>query len=162
MKKLVLVIALAMSLAFAAVASADAPAIEQQTFHRSIPNFIQCPGFTVAGEFDVDRTVMTFTDQNGAPVRQVIHVHFVGSLINTSTGKSIPDEGNQIVTVDLVTGASTTDGRVRVDTVPGEGMILAQVGRVVRDAAGNLVFFAGQNDFVTREFDEFCAYMAAL
>ncbi len=162
MKKLVLAVALAVPLAFAAVASADAPAIEQQTLHRSIPNFIQCPGFTVAGEFDVERTVMTFVDQNGTPIRQVIHVHFVGTLTNTSTGKSIPDEGNQIVTTDLVTGTSTVDGRVRVTTVPGEGAILFQVGRVVRDAAGNVIFFAGQNDFLTRDFEDFCAYMATL
>jgi hypothetical protein len=161
-KRLVFGVVLAVSLAFAAVASADAPTIVQQTLHRSIPNFIQCPGFTVAGEFDVERTVMTFVDQGGTPLRQVTHVHFVGTLTNTSTGKSIPDEGNQIVTNDLVTGTSTTDGRVRVDTIPGEGVILAQVGRVIRDAAGNLIFFAGQNDFVTRDFDQFCAYMAAL
>jgi hypothetical protein len=162
MKNLILALALVAALATAAVASADAPTIVQQTLHRSIPNFIQCPGFTVAGEFDVERTVMTFVDQNGKPIRQVTHVHFVGTLTNTSTGKSIPDEGNQIVTADLVTGTSTTDGRVRVDTIPGEGVILAQVGRVVRDAAGNLIFFAGQNDFVTRDFDQFCAYMATL
>jgi hypothetical protein len=162
MKKLVLAVVLAVSLVSAAVASADAPTIVQQTLHRSIPNFIQCPGFTVAGEFDVERTVMTFVDQGGTPIRQVTHVHFVGTLTNTATGKSIPDEGNQIVTADLVTGTSTTDGRVRVDTIPGEGVILAQVGRVVRDAAGNVIFFAGQNDFQTGDFDRFCAYMAAL
>jgi hypothetical protein len=155
-------VVLAVSLSFAAVASADAPTIVQQTLHRSIPNFVQCPGFTVAGEFDVGRTVMTFVDQNGTPIRQVTHVHFVGTLTNTSTGKSIPDEGNQIVTNDLVTGTSTTDGRVRVDTIPGQGVILAQVGRVVRDAAGNVIFFAGQNDFQTGDFDQFCAYMATL
>jgi hypothetical protein len=162
MKKLVLAVALAVPLAFAAVAAADAPTIEQQTLHRSIPNFIQCPRFTVAGEFDVDRTVMTFVDHNGTPIRQVIHVHFVGTLTNTSTGKSIPDEGNQIATTDLVTGTSTVDGRVRVNTVPGEGAILFQVGRVVRDAAGNVIFFAGQNDFLTRDFENFCTYMATL
>jgi hypothetical protein len=162
MKKLALAAALAVPLAFAAVAAADAPTIEQQTLHRSIPNFIQCPGFTVAGEFDVDRTVMTFLDQNGTPIRQVIHVHFAGTLTNRSTGKSIPDAGNQIATIDLVTGTNTVDGRVRVDTVPGEGAILFQVGRVVRDAAGNVIFFAGQNDFLTRDFEKFCTYMATL
>jgi hypothetical protein len=162
MKNLVVAVALAVPLAFAAVATADTPTIEQQTLHRSIPNFIQCPGFTVTGEFDVERTVMTFFDQNGTPIRQVTHVHFVGTLTNTSSGKSIADEGNQIVTTDLITGTSTTDGRVRVNTVPGEGAILFQVGRVVRDAAGNVIFFAGQNDFLSRDFDDFCAYMAGL
>jgi hypothetical protein len=149
------------ALVSAGAATADSPTIEQQTLHRSIPNFISCPGFMVAGEFDVDRTVFTFHDSDGNPIRQVIHVHFVGTLTNTTSGKSIPDEGNQIVTNDLLTGSSTTDGRVRVTTVPGEGAILFQVGRVVRDAAGNVVFFAGQNDFLTRDFDDFCTYMAA-
>jgi hypothetical protein len=162
MKKLALAVALVVPGAFAAVAAADSPTIEQQALHRSIPNFIQCAGFTVAGEFDVDRTVMTFVDQNGTPIRQVIHVHFVGTLTNTLTGKSIPDAGNQIATIDLVTGTNTVDGRVRVDTVPGEGAILFQVGRVVRDAAGNVIFFAGQNDFLTRDFENFCTYMATL
>ena len=161
MKRLVVGFVLAVPLAFAAVASADAPTIVQQTLHRSIPNFVQCPGFTVVGEFDVDRTVMTFVDQNGTPIRRVIHVHFVGTLTNTSSGKSIPDEGNQVITIDLLTGTTTVDGRVRVDTVPGEGVILAQVGRVVTDAQGNVLFVAGQQDFVTRDFADFCAFMAA-
>src|SRR5262245_25505706 len=98
MKKLVVGAVLAVPLAFAAVASADAPTIVQQTLHRSIPNFVKCPGFTVAGDFDVDRTVMTFVDENGTPIRRVFHVHFVGTLTNTSSGKSIPDAGNQVVT----------------------------------------------------------------
>jgi hypothetical protein len=149
------------ALVSATAATADSPTIEQQTLHRSIPNFITCPGFTVAGEFDVNRTVFTFYHNDGNAIRQVIHVHFVGTLTNTTTGKSIPDQGNQVVTTDLVTGTSTTDARVRVDTVPGEGAILFQVGRVVRDAAGNVIFFAGQNDFLTRDFAEFCTYMAA-
>jgi hypothetical protein len=156
-----LLLLLLAALVSATAATADSPAIEQQTLHRSIPNFITCPGFTVAGEFDVNRTVFTFYDSDGNAVRQVTHVHFVGTLTNTTTGKSIPDEGNQVVTTDLLTGTTTTDARVRVDTVPGEGAILFQVGRVVRDAAGNVIFFAGQNDFLTRDFAEFCTYMAA-
>ena len=89
------------------------------------------------------------------------HVHFVGMLTNTSSGKSIPDEGNQIVTIDLVTGTVTVDGRVRVDTIPGEGVILAQVGRVVTDAQGNILFIAGQQDFATQNLSDFCSFMAA-
>jgi hypothetical protein len=146
---------------FATTAAADTPTIVEQSLHRSIPNFASCPGFTVAGEFDVNRTLMTFVDQNGAPIRRVIHVHFVGTLTNTSTGKWIPDEGNQIVTIDVVTGTTTVDGQVRVDTIPGEGVILAQVGRVVTDAAGNFLFIAGQQDFATGNLSDFCAYMAA-
>jgi hypothetical protein len=93
-------------LATAAAASADAPTIVQQALRRSIPNFVQCSGFTVTGEFDVnaDRHDLRRSERHA------------------DSGKSIPDEGNQIVTADLVTGTSTTDGRVRVDAVlPADG-----------------------------------------
>jgi hypothetical protein len=152
----------AVGLALVSTAAAIPPTSVDQSFHRSIPNFVACPGFIVNGEFDVSRTVTTFYGNDGNPVRQVTHVHFTGRLINTATGRSIPDEGNQIVTADLVDGTTVTDGRVRVVTVPHEGEILAQVGRIVRDAAGNVIFIAGQQDFQTRNFDEFCAYMASL
>jgi len=46
-------------------------------------------------------------------------------------------------------------------TIPGEGeIIFAQVGRLVRDGAGNLIFSAGQQDGLTANYGEFCAYMA--
>jgi hypothetical protein len=148
--------------ALASKAAATAPTSADESFHRSIPNLVRCPGFDVRGEFDVSRTVMTFYDSDGAILRQVTHVHFTGELINAATGKSIPDEGNQVVIFDRTDGTTATVGRVRVVTVPGEGEILAQVGRVVRDAAGHVIFIAGQQDFQTLNFDEFCTYMATL
>ncbi len=159
---LVVGVLVALPLTLAATATANAPTTVDESFHRSIPNFIPCPAFTVRGEFDVSRTVMTFYDSDGAIVRQVTHVHFTGTLTNPATGKSIPDEGNQVVIVDRTDGTTATIGRVRVVTVPGEGEILAQVGRVVRDAAGNVIFIAGQQDFQTGNFDEFCTHMATL
>ena len=154
--------AAAVVLAIASTAAATAPTSIDESFHRAIPNLVACPGFTVRGEFDVSRTVTTFYDNDSAIVRQVTHVHFTGELINTATGKSIPDEGNQIVINDRTDGTTATVGRVRVVTVPHEGEILAQVGRVVRDASGNVIFIAGQQDFQTLSFDEFCAHMASL
>jgi hypothetical protein len=150
-------------LALVPAAAADPPTIVEQSLHRSIPNFASCPGFTVAGEFDVNRTLFTFVDANGTPIERVIHVHFTGTLTNTSTGKSIPDEGNQIVSIDLLTGVTTVDGRLRVDTVPGEGVILAQTGRIVTGADGTVLFIAGQHDLQNGlpDADGFCAYMAA-
>ena len=61
------ILAAAMQLTLVATAAASAPTSVDETFHRSIPNFISCPGFTVRGEFDVSRTVTTFYDSNGAP-----------------------------------------------------------------------------------------------
>ena len=152
------------ALALAPVAAADAPTSVQQTLHRSIPAFATCPGFTVAGDFDVDRTTDTFVDSSGTPIRTVIHVHFTGTLTDTATGKWIPDEGNQIVTVDLLTGVTTVTGRLRNDTEPGVGVVLAQTGRIVTDASGTVLFAAGQHDLQDGlpDADGFCAYMASL
>ena len=44
-------------------------------FHRSITNYLRCPGFAVQGEFDIDRTTTIFYDNAGAAVRMVQHVH---------------------------------------------------------------------------------------
>jgi hypothetical protein len=162
MRRISIIVALVLGGAFATAAAADAPTKVEQSFHRSIPNFVVCPGFTVVGEFDVNRTVFTFTDDVGTPIRTVTHVHFVGTLTNTATGKSIDDEGNQIVTVDLLTGKTIVDGRIRVDTEPGEGVILQQTGRTVRDAQGHLLFLAGVNDLISGMTDDFCGYMASL
>ena len=155
------ILAATMQLTLVATAAASAPNSVDETFHRSIPNFILCPGFTVRGEFDVSRTVTTFYDENGSPIRQVTHVHFTGTLTNSLSGKTIDDAGNQIVSTDLTDGTSAVIGRVRVVTIPGEGEIYAQVGRLVRDGAGNLILTAGQQDGLTGGYGEFCAYMSA-
>jgi hypothetical protein len=155
-----LVLGCATAASFVATAAANQPTIVDEALHRSIPTFIACPGFAVANEGDINRTVFTFTDDAGTPIRRVLHVHFTATLTNTVTGKSIPDEGNFIVTTDLRTGTTTVVGGIRLDTVPGLGLILAQAGRYVIDAHGDVVFIAGQQDFINKNFADFCAYMA--
>jgi hypothetical protein len=103
----------------------------------------------------------SFTDNAERPIRRVPHVHFTATLTNTVTGKSFAEEGNFIVTTDLTTGTTTVVGGIRLDTVPGLGLILAQAGRTETDAQGDLDFIAGQQDFLTKNFADFCAYMAA-
>jgi hypothetical protein len=144
---------------FAATAVADQPTIEEQTLHRSIANFLSCPGFTVAGEFDITRIVFTFFDSEGRPVRAVTHVHAEGTLTNPSTGKTLADVGNQIITTDLLTGEVIVVGPSRVDTAPGDGVVFAQVGRVVREN-GQVVEIDGRNDILEGNLSELCAYLA--
>jgi hypothetical protein len=145
---------------FAASAAADQPTIQDQTVHRSIASFLSCPNFTVAGEFDVSRIVFTFYDSNGTPIRTVTHIHSEGTLTNTATGKTLADQGNQIITTDLLTGEVVVVGPSRVDTVPGEGVVSAQVRRVVRES-GQVVEIDGRNDILEGNLADFCAYLEA-
>ncbi len=145
---------------FAATAAADQPTIQEQTVHRSIANFLPCAGFTVSGEFDITRIVFTFYDSNGTPIRTVTHIHSEGTLTNTATGKTLADQGNQIITTDLLTGEVIVVGPSRVDTAPGGGVVFAQVGRVVREN-GQVVEIDGRNDILEGNLADFCAYMGA-
>ena len=159
-RRIPLILVLA-SLIAAPTAGAVPPTAIEQTFHRLAPRFIDCGSFTVSGEWDVTRLNTIFYDSSGMPVRQTFHVHFSGTLTNNATGKSIPDTGNQNVTLDLLTGEGVVDGRVRVDTIPGEGVVLAQVGRVVTEN-GVPIFIAGQQAFAEHDLGGFCAFMASL
>jgi hypothetical protein len=154
-----LVLGSAIATVFAATAAADQPTIQEQTIHRSIANFLSCPGFTISGEFDITRIAFTFYDSNGTPIRTVIHVHSKGTLTNTATGKALADEGNQIITTDLLTGEVVVVGPSRVDTAPGVGVVFAQVGRVVREN-GQVVEIDGRNDILEGNLADLCAYMA--
>jgi len=104
--------------------------------------------------------VFTFYDDNGAPIRTVAHIRSDGTLTNTQTGKTPADNGNQTITTDLVTGEVVVVGPSRVDTAPGGGVVLAQVGRIVREN-GLVTELDGRNDLVTGDLADFCAYMAA-
>jgi hypothetical protein len=155
-----LVVGSAIATVVAATAAADQPTIREETIHRSIPNFLSCPGFTVSGEFDITRIVFTFYATDGTPIRTVIHVHPEGTLTNAATGKTLADGGNQIITTDLVTGEVVVVGAPRVDTAPGEGVVFAQVGRVVREN-GQVVEIDGRNDILEGNLAPLCAYLAA-
>ena len=79
-------------------------------------------------------------------------------LSNPLTGKSLPDSGRFTLRIDLVTGTRTTDGRLRVDTAPGEGVVLQVVGRVVFYPDGT-IFEAGPHDDLDGNLGALCAYL---
>jgi hypothetical protein len=147
------------ALALAASAAAKQPTATTQQFHRSIPDFAECPGFTVAGEFDIARTDTIFYGNSGQPIREVLHVEFAGTLTNPLNGKSVLDSGRRISTFDLVTGAGSSSGS-RVDTVPGLGIVYQESGRLVFDPDGDVIFEAGPHDGLTEAPATLCAYLA--
>jgi hypothetical protein len=159
MRRLISAVAtVASALAVAATASATPPTTTEVSLHRSLPSFLACPSFLVHGEFDITRIVFTFYDSNGTPIRTVTHVHFEGTLTNAATGKTLADKGNQIITTDLLTGEVIVVGPSRVDTAPGEGVVFAQVGRVVREN-GQVVEIDGRNDILEGNLSALCAYL---
>ena len=95
MRTLTIVTSLAvLTLRAVGTVGATAPTTTHQSFPRSIPHYLMCPGFWIDGEFQIDRTTTTFYDQAGQqPVRTVSHVRSEGTLSNPLTGTSIAGLG---------------------------------------------------------------------
>jgi len=144
--------------------AAIAPATTVEAFHRSIPSFLTCPDFAIHGEFDITRRTTTFYDDAGSPIRISRHIDSTGTLSNPLTGKTLPDAGTFMITVDLVAATTAYAGKLRVDTAPGEGVLFQVVGRVVLAPDGT--FTGGQFDDpppgsgLAPDLDALCAYLA--
>jgi hypothetical protein len=91
------------AMAIAAAASATPPTIVRDSIHRAIPVFYSCSGFTVRGDFDIDRATTTYFDEDGNPIRIVMHLHSEGAISNPLNGMTLPDSSDFTVRTDLVT-----------------------------------------------------------
>ena len=159
MRKLTIVTSLAvLALAAAGTAGATAPTTVHQSFPRSIPHYLQCPGFWIDGEFQIDRTTTTFYDQAGTAVRTVSHVRSEGTLSNPLTGKSIADTGDFKITFDLLAGERTTDGASSVATAPGLGVIYHSTGHLVFNPDGS-ISEGGPHDDIDGNYGALCSYL---
>jgi hypothetical protein len=144
MRRLILVLAVpAVTLALTAAASAMAP--DQRTFQRQGTQTFDCGTFQDIFTFTTTVHVLTFYDENGTPVKQVFHVHRVSIDTNSVTGKTLNSSADRIVTFDLITGTDTIDGQNDNTTYPGQGVVVQDVGKVILNADGTVIFEGGQH-----------------
>jgi hypothetical protein len=149
-----------LALAATGTAGATQPTTTHTSLHRSLPHYLACTGFWIEGEFQVDRTTTTFYDQAGTPIKTVSHVRSDGTLSNPLTGASIPDTGDFKVTMDLLTGERTGDGKGSMATLPGGGVIYQSTGHVVFNPDGTIAEEGGPHDDVDGTFGALCSYLA--
>jgi len=160
MRKLTITSAFAvLALAAGGTAGATAPTTIHQSFPRSIPHYLACPGFWIEGEFQIDQTTATFYAEDGTAIKVVRHVRSDGTLSNPLTGRSIPDTGNFKVTVDVATGERTIDGNLNTATIPSGGVIYHAVGRLAFEPDGTILE-AGPHDDADNNYGDLCSYLA--
>jgi hypothetical protein len=104
---------------------------------------VECDGFQDNFVDFYTGTQSTFYDENGEPVRLVIHAEHTSNDVNSVTGFTVHEHGHLTVTIDLITGTTTVTGNQEIINLPHEGVVLQDTGRAVFDADGALVFFAG-------------------
>lgn len=106
----------------------------------------ECSGEMIHASFQVTRTVTTWYDDGGIPVRRLVHGDIPGTLTNLSTGTTLGTIGVRVIQIDLTTGISTSTGTNVHVVVPGDGTVQLGAGRFVIDDQGNLVTEHGRLD----------------
>jgi hypothetical protein len=160
MKTVALIVGIAvLPLALAATAAATPPTTTIAQFQRISPHFLPCPGFDVLGQWQISRKTTTFYDAAGTAIRIERHLDYTGMLSNPLTGKSLPDAGNVLITVDVQAGTVTTDGKGRVDTVAGLGVVLHESG-MFTFLGDELIAEAGQHDTLDGNLGPLCDYLS--
>jgi hypothetical protein len=141
--KLLLTLVITMIMVFAAISPALAlqPDIVDLNIHRYFDDFAVCDGYNVIGDFDVTRRDVTYFDNAGNPIRVDIFVHYVGTLTNSVSGKTLADSGDVKNSIDPVNGTFTQAGGLRHTTVAGLGIVIQETGRIIQDdATGGILF----------------------
>ena len=130
---------LAVLLALLLTPFATALAISPESWYwegsGSDPGLVDCGSFLIDGQWSAWERGSLFFDGDGNLVRVAIHHHFLGMLTNRDTGLTVRDEGYFNVTIDVDANTLTQNGVIWNLNVPGQGVIVLDVGTLVFDRA---------------------------
>jgi hypothetical protein len=127
----------------ASPAGASARTPEQFTVSFISPGTVDCGTFQDQFTDFFDGAGTTYFDSTGNPIRIVIHWEHHSNDTNSVTGLTLHEHGHFTETIDLLAGTDTITGNQEIMNRPGTGVVVQDVGKVVIDANGNIVFFAG-------------------
>lgn len=142
-------------------AAAAAATPTRQAFEGPFEFDFSCPGF-LATNAGVASGWETIYYSGGTPSRSVAHIALRGSLTNTSTGTSLPNNDDFTMTTDLLTGESSIAGGVFHVVSKGHGIVVLDAGIIRIDGDGNIGFEGGRHDLANgaAEANE-CAALAS-
>lgn len=115
-------------------------------------------GFTYTGDYVRTRTTTLWYGTAGELVKEVLVIHFDGTETNDlDATKSLTVNGERRLVFDYVAGTFTETGALRHVTAKGDGIVLQQVGKVVRaiDFSADL-FVGGPHDMDAGSWSAFC------
>jgi hypothetical protein len=154
-------LAATMAVMLALAGSAFAANPERETIHEEGTEFIaDCGDFDVLTDFVADFAVITYFDSAGNLDYSRVHFAFHDFFYNSESGEGFA-ETNTGTTVSDASGAELTSSGLSYHvTVPGEGVVLLQAGRLEFDAAGEVVFVAGPHQVLSGDTEMLCEALA--
>jgi hypothetical protein len=152
------IILVAVSLALVSAMTVSAAEPNTQAFHDENSGVVaDCGGFLALADYEIDGRATTFFDNDGNPLRVQAHAVYNGTLTNSVTGLILRDPSRLTLTASLQEGTTTQAGLAFAITVPGEGIAMLDVGRLVFDAEGNVIFEGGPHQFLDEGDSLICA-----
>lgn len=127
---------------------------------------VSCGSFQVLESATFTDTFTLFYDQTGNVTQAVFHIRIVGILSNSLTGTSVPEEAHYTQTItfatpgDFSTRTDTYTGQVYKVTLPGGGLILHDVGKVVLASDGTITFEGGPHQELHNQLQKLCAALS--
>jgi hypothetical protein len=161
-RALALIVVSSVSLAAASAATAVPPVIEFGVF-TAFTDTALC-GFPIEVSFSGTVRTTTHLNQQGDPVR-IVQTFPNFTVTVTHGDKTLSTKAPAVGTVSFNPDGSvdtlTFVGMNAAVTLPGQGHIWLDAGRIVFDADGNIVSESGPHQvFGTGDTSAFCAYMA--
>ena len=136
--------ALSLLVPFPAIASE--PHVDAFDFVIDHEVIASCGDFNIIADGAGSTRIWTYFDREGNPIRVMIHGLYNGTLTNSVTGFSMIDAPSvSHITLDLIKGTQTNVGAFFTVTIPGQGVVFFDAGRLVFDGNGPPVFIAGQH-----------------
>jgi hypothetical protein len=112
--------------------------------------------FPFVEEFTGRLVFLDFRDDAGNLVERKVHVEARGTITNPATGETVPVQEILNAFLDFEEGTRTWAGMRLKVTIPGVGAAILDVGRVIFDSSGNILFEAGPHQLLHEDFDDFC------
>jgi hypothetical protein len=107
-----------------------------------------------------------FYNEEGNATQALFHVRLVGTLSNSVTGTSVPEEAHFTETQTFATPGDFSTVTITITgpdfkvTLPGSGLILHDVGRVVFAPDGTITFEGGPHQELHGEVQKLCAALS--
>lgn len=121
---------------------ADKPSVTVDKLIDDQTTFEECGGLSIIRTLNGTIRTTAYFDHDGNLVRVIVHSHLRGSFTNQANGVSLPFVVASTDKIDINPDNSAivaTTGLVGRITVPGQGLVTADVGRIV-------LFFTGPDD----------------
>jgi len=143
-------------LSVASPASANQPQVSQFHLDTTSP-IVDCGSFTILDHAVADFTLTLFTDGSGEPTRLRVQVRGTDSLFNSLTGLTYASPQDSTVIVDFGGQREAHAGISMGVTVPHYGALLVFAGRLVYNANGDVVQYAGPPQATSPDQGKLCA-----